>query len=146
MTETPPALPKTTLGRAALALLAGAVVGAVLTALAFAASAYLFPQSPEARSVGFDLGQAGVWGLIFLVMVLFWIAGLAVIGAPLWVLLHRLGHRARLHAMMLGALATGVSGYVLGVVAISPLPIAWFLTFALIGAATGELIRKIAYR
>lgn len=135
------------MSRIAAALGLGAVAGGVVTTVVFAASANLMPNmgpGVEAR-VDLSLGLLRGWLIVGLIATVGWAAGLLLIGGPAWILLHRMGLRARFHAMVIGALLAGGAGYVLGALAYAPFPTAWFVAFALIGMGVGWLIWSLCY-
>jgi hypothetical protein len=135
------------LGRILLALGVGALVGGLVTIILFAVSAYLLPSvgpGVEAQ-VDFSFGVVGTWAALGLISIGAWAAGLTLIGGPAWFVMHRMGLRARFHAMTIGALLAGGAGYVFGALAYAPYPTAWFVAFALIGMAVGYIIWRLCY-
>src|SRR5262249_9150134 len=92
---------RTSPGRSVAALCVGAVVGAALYAAEYVTSVL------EAFGIGY-VWQYGMNTavMIFVVALVVWIAGLALAGAPVWWLLHRLGWRQWPVAMALGAILT----------------------------------------
>jgi hypothetical protein len=90
-------------------------------------------------------GIVGTWAVLWLMAVLAWAAGLVLVGGPAWFILHRSGLTRRFHAMIAGALLAGVGGYVVGVLAYAPFPVAWFIAFSLIGMLAGWLVWRRAY-
>ena len=136
---------RVTAGRIVLALALGALAGGVGTIAAWVASSTVFGDAGPVALEGLSLFVVGAFATIVVVVMLGWFSGLVLIGGPLWLLFHRLGLTSRLHAMLLGALAAGAAGYVLGILGRAPHPIAFFIVFAIIGMGVGFLVRKVAY-
>jgi hypothetical protein len=141
----------TTIDRAAIALVVGALVGSLLVGATMIV-----------------LGLAGVGsgqlidpvrlGLIAPIYAFFYFAaGLAAVGVPIWIVLHRRGYRGRLAATVTGFFAAGLTWLLLQTwnnivrgtipevgelwpVLISALPV------AIIGAVVGFVVWRIAYR
>jgi hypothetical protein len=156
---------ETSLGRVALALLAGAAAGAsIITALHLGLMVRPF------RTLTDTVQFVGFISSIYFVL---FASGLLVLGAPAWWLLHRLGRRNRIHAMTLGATLTLVSyaaysqfsRLFLHKLFYGPAPIFWglgrglrgwfpyWLTliegavwYSIAGGLVGLLIWRIAYR
>lgn len=85
------------------ALFAGAVVGAAVVALAFNLP-YLL-----------QTGRGGMFMILmtFIVALVLWAAGLAVIGGPLWSIAERAGRRSFHHAVALGLIMTFMAAILL---------------------------------
>ena len=133
--------------RIARAILLGALTGGGLTVVMFVVNSYLLPGTGVGvQDEGSVAGVLLVWFLLALLILAAWGAGIVLLGGPLWLVLHKLGARQRVNAMIVGALLAGSGGYVLGLVARAPHPVAWFLAFALIGTLSGYVVWKHAYR
>jgi len=153
-----------TLGRAALALLGGAICGAVLiTAMSFVPMV-LRPQLLDSWG---DVGSLAAY--LLLVTFAQFASGLLVLAAPAWWLLHRFGYRGPLHAAICGVTLTFVSYLAysefsrrhLGMIFWGPAPISVFMVpdfwpwpivleggawYSIAGGLAGLLIWRIAYR
>lgn len=93
---------ETTLGRAAVALLTGAIVGPRLVLLGTMGSMAFY-----SSSVGGLIGApseriVNIITLVFVYAFVSFAGGLAILGAPLWWLFHRLGRRSWIDALILG--------------------------------------------
>jgi hypothetical protein len=140
-------------GRAALALAAGAFVGAALSVIGVGASKVLPPypsgRMPSSFAVPVDL----MLRLFFPALVIF-AAGL-LLAVPAWWLAHRSGRRGCEHAVLMGGVLSAVAMFAGN--AILELPHAslgrewpsWFRQAAemsVIGGIVGMVIWRIAYR
>jgi hypothetical protein len=92
---------ETTLGRAALALLAGAAAGAAITTVLHL-GLILRPN----RTWTDATERAAAMSLLYFIL---FTAGLLALAAPAWWLLHRLGRRGQVQALILGVTLTLVS-------------------------------------
>ena len=101
----------TTFPRALLALLGGAVTGALIFFLEIAALLALRPTKLGEMSDYVGLDPVTVVVTIAIFGFIFFAGGLLIAGAPLWWLLHRLGRRDWFYAAGLGALL-GCAGFV----------------------------------
>jgi hypothetical protein len=149
---------ETTLGWASIGLFAGAVVGTVLVGLLFAVLGVV--EGGSIASVVQVVLVVTFYGLFV------WLAGLAVIGAPGWWILHSLGARCQQAAMIYGGALlliinlslpalighsaedsggpTVINGQLTAHGWVQQLKTA--IPMALIGAAVGWVVAKIAYR
>jgi hypothetical protein len=96
----------TTLGRAFLALIAGAAVAAALTIIGLIGPAWLnrasAPDSPWKPLSSLLIYVGFVYCYAFVVFA----AGLALVGLPAWLVLHNMGRRSWLDAAILGLALT----------------------------------------
>jgi hypothetical protein len=124
---------ETPIGRATKALLLGALTGAVLACLL----AYRAPVMAL---------------MIFPMALLVWLAGLFLLAAPVWAVLHLTGQRSLLAAVLLGTVMTAAAGAVLWTsltgssdAEMSPGGVATVAAFALSGAAVATVVWRKAY-
>lgn len=141
------------------ALIAGAVAGAAMVA-AWTGFPLFLRSQPNADALTL---------LTFSVAILVWAGGLALVGAPLWAVLHARGLRSAAHAVAVGAVATFLASAILllllpwGMGDLNEggrwiiqdgarTPYGWWVLLrsaslmALSGALVGLLIWRIAYR
>ena len=136
------------LRRAALALAAGALTGALLVT----------PFMVIAPIADSNLGTQAIQMIVFefLVLLVAWGAGLIVFGVPLWCLFHAKGWRSRRAACLLGA-GTAFLVFVAFEVVVSRLYFSefemqsidifvWPGLFAVAGALVAAVIWRVAYR
>lgn len=134
-------------GRAVLLLGLAALVSGAATIVLFWASTFLLPNvGPGVEAQGaISAGIVKTWLAMLVLAVLIWAAGLLIIGVPVWWLMHRLGLTRRFHALIAGALLAGIAGYVVGILAYAPYPVAWFIAFSLLGMLAAWVIWSRAY-
>jgi hypothetical protein len=101
----------TTFPRALLALVGGAVVGAWVFVLEIAVLLALRPSKLGEINEYVGTTSAELFILIAAFSFIFFAAGLLIVGAPFWWVLHRFGRRTWLDAVVLGA-ALGAAGFV----------------------------------
>lgn len=137
---------RVTLERAFLALISGAILGAFLTAIAV-----IFPALAEDPSSISPLGLTLTLLRIFAPAFIGWLAGLVIVGAPLWAGLHAYGFRGYGSAVVLGfalclfgSMVPTVFGPTFGIAYPEAFPPQ--IVLALIGAFAALLIRFMAYR
>jgi hypothetical protein len=143
----------TTFGRAAFALAIGAAAGGILTGLIFATLVPFGFTNPEhdPPTLGDLLGAIPV---VSVFATLGYGAALVLVGVPMWLLMHRLGWRSWLDAMLGGFLAAGLACFVVrsSITAGTALLFGWrpiiesVLLVAAIGATVGLVVWRIAYR
>lgn len=161
--------PTVTLRRAALALLAGSLLGAALIQFSGLFPALVFERDELLRE--WRPSDAQVLAILFAATWVVFAAGLACVGVPLWWICHRLGWRGARAALALGFLATFLVSLILngpplvyggdsasyrdGGLTISEAVFPpdgsyralWdSFEFALLGAAVGGLVWRLAYR
>jgi hypothetical protein len=93
----------TTFPRALLALLGGAVVGALTFLLELAVLLAIRPNKLDEMSEYVGAGPSDLIYLLILAVCIFFAGGLLVFGAPVWLILHRLGRRKWFYAAAVGA-------------------------------------------
>ena len=127
---------RTTLGKAAIGILAGASIGALLATL------LTLPLNSE-TSIFVMVSSIP---LILIVAFFVWLAGLFVVGAPSWLALHALGARCQTAAVIYGALAS------FGAAWITPLNVLfhlsslqWASAIGACGAIVGYVVAAVAY-
>ena len=137
--------------RATLAVIAGAIVGALGVAIVVLLLA-------TAGTGTLNLSDLIVSILIFIVALTGWALGLFLFGLPLWWLFHRNGWRGWRVAMLLGAFTTFVIVVMLeatgGIFAVATgnsdggdlTSFVWAGVMALLGAVVALVIWRIAYR
>ena len=137
--------------RATLAVIAGAIVGALGVAI-------LVLLLATAGTGALNLSDLIVSILIFIVALTGWSLGLFLFGLPLWWLFHRNGWRGRRVAMLLGAFTTFVIVLLLeisgGIFAVATgdttgghlISFVWAAVMAVLGAIVALVIWRIAYR
>jgi hypothetical protein len=147
---TPERTGATSLGAALVGLMYGAVAGAVLTSIVFVAVFVVaLVLTPGDAGWGETVAPTLVAALIALPFsAIVWGAGLLVIGAPSWALLHALGFRSRRAGAGCGALLTGLTAWGLPMLLFQARPVQtpppFILTWAIIGAAVGWVTVKVA--
>jgi hypothetical protein len=102
----------TTFPRALLALLVGALVGALAFLLELGVLLALRPSKLSEMTEYVGTTNSDLIMLIALAALVFFAGGLLLIGAPVWWILHRLGHRQWFYAAGLGAVL-GSAGFIL---------------------------------
>ena len=147
---------ETTASGVACALLAGALTGGALVGLELATVSHFIAVSPKSHHAYSLRGAVTTFVPVALVALIFFAGGLAIIGAPLWLAMHRLGWRSWLDAAVAGFVATGIGMFLLSAWPFishghKSLHDWWKIvehTFyiAPVGAIVGLVIWRIAYR
>lgn len=160
-------MPTLTIRRAALALLAGSLLGAALIQLSGFLPAFVFERDQLISQ--WRPSDAQVMAILFAATWIVFAVGLAIFGIPLWWICHRLGWRSARTALALGFFATFSVSLILngpqlifgrsdgaygdgGMSITEGTPHGLYRSlwesfeFALLGAAVGGLVWRLAYR
>jgi hypothetical protein len=135
-------------GAIALAYPAGALAGAIIVTIGFAA---ISTYASLANEGGWTEVRRGTWILPAATIYAFvtFMAGLIVIGTPAWLVLSRMGRTSRQDALMAGAALSALAGGVFILAAGEPAtawePWAFVASLTIPGAAAGWTLHRAAY-
>ena len=132
-----------------MAASAAMVTGAALTAATIALPTILSIAESSPWTDPLLLIQGALWLLyVFVISLIPWIVGVAVVAPPIWFLLHRVGLRGPVAAVMAGAsLAALTLAGLTGMIGLSTTDSPIIMLFgAVTGGAAGFSLWRVAYR